>query len=78
MIDSLIFAKNKIDNLNFLNNNNLEKDEYVVVTLHRPSNVDNRESLEMFYDIFEYLSNFKKIIFPVHPRTTKKMKESIF
>ncbi len=75
MIDSLIFAKNKIDNLNFLNNNNLEKDEYVVVTLHRPSNVDNRESLEMFYDIFEYLSNLKKIIFPVHPRTTKKMKE---
>ncbi|HRS02546.1 MAG TPA: UDP-N-acetylglucosamine 2-epimerase (non-hydrolyzing) [Bacteroidota bacterium] len=75
MIDSLIFAKNKVDNSKFLENNNLKKDEYVVVTLHRPSNVDNRESLAMFYDIFEYLSYFKKIIFPVHPRTTKMMKE---
>lgn len=75
MIDSLIFAKNKVHQSNFLENHQLNKNDYVLVTLHRPSNVDNRKSLELFYDIFEYLSHFKKIVFPMHPRTKKMMEE---
>jgi UDP-N-acetylglucosamine 2-epimerase (non-hydrolysing) len=75
MIDSLIFAKNKAEKSDFLKINNLENNEYVLVTLHRPSNVDNRDSLEMFYDVFEYLSKSKKIVFPLHPRTQKMMEE---
>ena len=75
MIDSIIYAQNKVEQSNFLQNNNLINGDYIVVTLHRPSNVDNRESLEMFYDIFEYVSQFKKIVFPVHPRTRNRMRE---
>ena len=75
MIDSLVFAEKKVEQSKFLENNNLLKNDYIVVTLHRPSNVDNRESLEMFLDIFKYISQFKKIVFPVHPRTMKMMQE---
>jgi len=48
---------------------------YVVLTLHRPSNVDNEETL---HNIFEALSEVSKelpVIFPIHPRTRNKMVE---
>lgn len=53
----------------------LEDHNYAVVTLHRPSNVDNNETLK---GILDFLTNFvaKKmpIIWPVHPRTEIKLK----
>ena len=48
--------------------------EYVLVTLHRPTNVDEPERLDEFLRIFKHLSQFRKIIFPVHPRTRKNLK----
>ena len=44
----------------------------ILVTLHRPSNVDNKESLEIFIDTFIELDDFH-FIFPVHPRTKKTL-----
>lgn len=49
--------------------------EYALLTLHRPSNVDNRE---IFQSIIEGLRNFavnRPIVFPVHPRTQHRMRE---
>ena len=47
--------------------------EYAVVTLHRPSNVDNREVLGKIIDTLNRISKQLPIIFPVHPRTRKNM-----
>ncbi len=45
--------------------------QYVLVTLHRPSNVDNFESLKSILQYLRTISNSIPIIFPVHPRTKK-------
>lgn len=52
----------------------LNPKEYIFLTAHRDKNVDNRESLS---GIISALNNFKdlKTIFPVHPRTQKRLKE---
>ena len=48
---------------------------YAVVTLHRPSNVDDRESLTTIVDQLIATSRDLPLIFPVHPRTRNKLKE---
>jgi UDP-N-acetylglucosamine 2-epimerase (non-hydrolysing) len=76
MIDSLVYALKKCESSDILTRLNLNPGEYVLATLHRPSNVDNFDNLNKFLKVFEYLSKFKKIVFPIHPRTTKMLFES--
>lgn len=55
------------------------KDEYYLLTLHRPYNVDNPENLEHILTALDSLQ--KRIVFPVHPRTRQilqKMKNKQF
>ncbi|WP_028581044.1 non-hydrolyzing UDP-N-acetylglucosamine 2-epimerase [Desulfogranum japonicum] len=47
--------------------------EYVVVTLHRPSNVDTKESLAPLIALLEQVAEKCKVVFPVHPRTLNKL-----
>lgn len=49
--------------------------EYALLTLHRPSNVDNTESLGNIIDALEVIQENIHIVFPVHPRTKKKIEE---
>ncbi len=49
---------------------------YCLVTLHRPSNVDTESGLERIMEAFHDISRYVKVIFPVHPRTRKRMSES--
>lgn len=74
MIDSLIYDLDKAVNSDIRNKLDLIPKEYVLVTLHRPTNVDEPERLDEFLRIFKHLSQFRKIIFPVHPRTRKNLK----
>ena len=46
---------------------------FVLMTMHRPSNVDTKEGLENILKICEFVSKKIKIVFPVHPRTRSKM-----
>ncbi len=46
---------------------------YALLTLHRPSNVDERESFLNILEGLNELASFCPIIFPVHPRTRKKI-----
>jgi UDP-N-acetylglucosamine 2-epimerase (non-hydrolysing) len=48
---------------------------YVFLTLHRPSNVDNRESLAGIVSALNRIAETIPIVFPVHPRTTKMLKQ---
>lgn len=47
---------------------------YCYLTLHRPSNVDNKNTLRKILTVLSNVSKEISIIFPVHPRTIKKIK----
>ena len=53
----------------------IEKENYLLVTLHRPECVDNPSRLSSILESFELLAAFNlPIVFPVHPRTMKMIK----
>ncbi|MCL4152045.1 UNVERIFIED_CONTAM: hypothetical protein GTU68_049309 [Idotea baltica] len=71
MIDSL---KNYYDFFKqppFWNTFSLEKLGYIVLTLHRPDNVDNADQLRSLLTTIDEAAGAMKIVFPVHPRTRK-------
>jgi len=75
MIDTLL---NNIDN--FLqpplwSELNLEQRDYLVMTLHRPNNVDGEETLKNIIAELAENSNGIPMIFPVHPRTAKVLEK---
>ncbi len=74
MIDSLLSHKKKAQKSKILSKLKLVENNYVVLTLHRPSNVDNKKSFEYILDILNEIQKNIKIIFPVHPRTFKNLK----
>lgn len=73
MIDTLLKNRTKFKKPEFWDVLGLETKKYFVLTLHRPSNVDNEVQLRELMS--EILTNSKgiPIIFPVHPRTKKIM-----
>ena len=73
MIDSLLRHMEKAKQSKILSKLKLEKNNYAVLTLHRPSNVDSRESLEHVLEILNEIQKKIKIVFPVHPRTLKNI-----
>jgi len=73
MIDTLKNLKPKIKNSKILNSLNLKRYNYAVLTLHRPSNVDNNSKLKEILKTIEHISKQIPIIFPVHPRTRKQL-----
>lgn len=71
---NLEIAQKKVDILNKLN---LNSGEYFLVTAHRQENVDVKERLKGILDGLElvYHKFNSPIIYPIHPRTMKKIKE---
>jgi len=53
----------------------LEKHSYILLTLHRPSNVDRKEKLGELLEVIEYIMEYRKVVFPIHPRTWKNLKK---
>jgi UDP-N-acetylglucosamine 2-epimerase (non-hydrolysing) len=49
--------------------------EYVLITLHRPSNVDNMDKLQEIFDEFEELSKTETLVYPIHPRTKNNLEK---
>lgn len=47
---------------------------YAVLTLHRPSNVDNPEVLRRILEAVSHVARQMPVVFPVHPRTRERMK----
>lgn len=73
MIDTLLFNLHKLRKPSFWDELGLQPGQYLVITLHRPSNVDAKEQLQ---SILQYISSNTQelpIIFPVHPRTAKML-----
>ena len=53
----------------------LRTSDYIVMTMHRPANVDTKEGLESILELIELSSKDTKIIFPIHPRTRAHMEK---
>ena len=71
MIDSLFRNLERARGSNIKAEMGLTDREYAVLTLHRPSNVDNRETFERVLAALEAIAALLPIVFPVHPRTRK-------
>ncbi len=69
MIDTLRQNLSRISAPNFWSNFGLSTGNYVILTLHRPSNVDEEKSLIHLLQGIDTMVGDQKIIFPVHPRT---------
>jgi UDP-N-acetylglucosamine 2-epimerase (non-hydrolysing) len=76
MIDSLEMLRGKIEKRRAYEKYGLEPGEYGVITLHRPSNVDDQEVLQRICCALVSLANDIPLIFPVHPRTKKSLQIS--
>jgi len=71
MIDSLFRNLERARKSGIKSEMGLIEREYAVLTLHRPSNVDNRETFERILSSLEAIATHLPIVFPVHPRTRK-------
>ena len=69
MIDTLLANREKAANSNILNRLGLTSKQYAVITLHRPSNVDDMVKFSEIVSAFEQIEKDIKLVFPIHPRT---------
>ncbi len=74
MIDTLLKQKYRFRKPFFWDELALKKGQYIVMTLHRPANVDDEDNLKDLIDEIIKNSNGLPLIFPVHPRTAKILK----
>ncbi|KQS33444.1 non-hydrolyzing UDP-N-acetylglucosamine 2-epimerase [Dyadobacter sp. Leaf189] len=68
MIDSLVHCMHEIDRVELLELQGIT-DPYVLLTMHRPQNVDSKPELEKLLDLIRVLCSRYHVIFPAHPRT---------
>lgn len=75
MIDTLLKHQHQFKAPEFWGDGGLSPQEYFVLTLHRPSNVDEPRQLAEILGAIRRGASTKKIVFPVHPRTRKNMEQ---
>ncbi len=75
MIDSLLQNIKRAKKSHILDELNLEPKKYALLTLHRPSNVDNLKSLKDIFRIIECIKKDIKIVYPIHPRSKQRLIE---
>jgi dipeptidyl-peptidase-3 len=75
MIDSLELMRPKIEAAGMAAKLGLARGAFGVVTLHRPSNVDERAQLELIVDELIAVTARLPLVFPVHPRTKRRLHE---
>lgn len=81
MIDSLLVSQRKADNSTIASTLGISRNgagamqKYALLTLHRPSNVDNRDTFLSILDGLTELAEAMPIFFSTHPRTRKRIAE---
>lgn len=73
MIDTLLGNLDRLQQPDFWDTYGLSKKGYYVMTLHRPSNVDQANGLLDLINVIMRRAGDKPVIFPVHPRTLKML-----
>ena len=75
MIDTLFRNIERARNSQVLDRLGLKPREFCAMTLHRPSNVDDKRVLEGILDALEAIGERTPIVFPIHPRTRARLEE---
>jgi UDP-N-acetylglucosamine 2-epimerase (non-hydrolysing) len=75
MIDTLRHSLERAKSSGVLDRLGLRKGEFCAVTLHRPSNVDDRQVLSGILDALVSIGTRCPVVFPVHPRTRARLEE---
>ncbi|MBL7877985.1 MAG: UDP-N-acetylglucosamine 2-epimerase (non-hydrolyzing) [Cyclobacteriaceae bacterium] len=77
--NSLFFGEAAERKIHWLNNLNVKANEFALLTMHRPSNVDDSRVLEELLKAFVRISDEQNLpfVFPVHPRTLKIIESKI-
>ena len=76
MIDTLMKFRGEAAQTGVLDRLKVESGHYAVATLHRPSNVDDMEHLASLVSMLTELSCHLPVVFPVHPRTRRRMEDA--
>lgn len=77
MIDSFELVRPAIETADVPGEMKLKRGEYGVVTLHRPSNVDDPAQLVRLVDALIEAQRHLPLVFPVHPRTARKLRGAL-
>ena len=75
MIDTLFQQVETARKSDILGRLELEPQAYGVVTLHRPTNVDNRKTLSGLIGVLDEVAEKLPLVFPVHPRTASQLEK---
>ncbi len=80
MIDTLVHYQDKIEQSAILEKLGVSAHQYILLTLHRPNNVDTEQGLKNIIHLIKSLENefqsvFKNVVFPIHPRTENRFKQ---
>ncbi len=75
MIDTLLYNIDKLVQPSFFQEKHLELKKYIVLTLHRPNNVDDFEKLAQLLTEISNNVHGLPVLFPAHPRTLQSLKK---
>jgi UDP-N-acetylglucosamine 2-epimerase (non-hydrolysing) len=76
MVDTLLAHREQaVRKSTILNRLGIRENEYAVMTLHRPSNVDNEDALHRMLEIILATQQRVHVVFPLHPRTRTRLGE---
>ncbi|GAB3807975.1 UDP-N-acetylglucosamine 2-epimerase (non-hydrolyzing) [Spirosoma humi] len=73
MIDSLVQYRQKAAELNTLALLGVSPQRYVLVTMHRPTNVDTETGLKKLLQLVQAIARQTTVLFPIHPRTQARL-----
>lgn len=75
MIDTIVAFDERIQSSPIMDQLKLNSKGFILMTMHRPSNVDNLEGLRFILDALHELTTRRTVVFPIHPRTRKRCEE---
>lgn len=75
MIDSLVHFRKKAARDSILKKIGVKSKEYILMTMHRPHNVDYKRGLKDILQIIKNAAKHNHVVFAIHPRTNNNMKK---
>jgi UDP-N-acetylglucosamine 2-epimerase (non-hydrolysing) len=75
MIDALVQFRARAAQTTVLDDLKVQPRSYVLMTMHRPSNVDREDGLRRVFETVQALTERHKVVFPLHPRTRQRLND---